>query len=502
MSTAIIYVRVSSDEQVRRNSANLPTQIRKCREFCERDGLRLEKVFTDEGHSGRTTDRPAFQKMMQFCREHKNKGLIVVVSDLSRLARNIEDQAATMTELARLKINLRSIDEPMLDSTAAGRLSANLLGVINQYHSDSLSERVTYRMDAAIRAGRPISLAPLGYVNARNNGAAHLLQDPEKAPLVRKAFELMSTGSYTKDDVLRMVTAMGLTSRSGARLAKQTFHQMMVNLTYKGWIKSRTRQVEVKGTHEPIVTEATFEAVQRVISGNSNHQVPHVMRNEDFPLRGFVKCVRCGKHLTAGWSKGRSKHYGFYRCWAKGCGAVKVRKEIIEGHFVGLLSQMEPTAQLLADLPDLVRNRWQKRNARVEEHKRQLTSRRTEQESLNRKLIEKYVSEALSQADFETLKQSISSELASIDVQVKAMQEEQITMQSLIEQAKLEVIDIAKTWRESGIRQKQEIQTMLWPEGLAYSHNLRFFEPANTSIFQDLLAAINEDVKNGRGERI
>jgi DNA invertase Pin-like site-specific DNA recombinase len=57
------------------------------------------------------------------------------VSDLSRLARNIEDQAATMTELSHLKVKLHSIDEPMLNTTAAGRLSANLLGRINQYHS-------------------------------------------------------------------------------------------------------------------------------------------------------------------------------------------------------------------------------------------------------------------------------------------------------------------------------------------------------------------------------
>jgi len=134
MKGAVIYVRVSSDDQIRRNSANLPTQIRKCNDLCEHTELEVLKVFSDEGKSGRTTDRPAFQKMMQFCRDPKNKGITVVVSDLSRLARNIEDQAATMTELARLKIKLHSIDEPMLDTTAAGRLSANLLGCINQYH--------------------------------------------------------------------------------------------------------------------------------------------------------------------------------------------------------------------------------------------------------------------------------------------------------------------------------------------------------------------------------
>jgi hypothetical protein len=64
------------------------------------------------------------------------------------------------------------------------------------------------------------------------------------------------------------------------------------------------------------------------------------------------------------------------------------------------------------------------------------------------------------------------------------------------------VIDIAKTWRESGIRQKQEIQMKLWPDGLTYSHKSRFFEPANTLIFQDLMEAINENVENGGPSRI
>lgn len=163
---------------------------------------------------------------------------------------------------------------------------------------------------------------------------------------------------------------------------------------------------------------------------------------------------------------------------------------------------MHPTAQLSADLPDLVKNRWQKRNERAEAERRQLTSRRGEQETLNRKLIEKYVSGGLAQQDFETLKQSITSEISSIDVQLKALEDEQITMQMLIDQAKLEIIDIAKTWHEAGIRQKQEIQTMVWPEGLTYSHSLGFFEPANTSIFQDIQDFLDEKAEIGRRERI
>jgi hypothetical protein len=96
----------------------------------------------------------------------------------------------------------------------------------------------------------------------------------------------------------------------------------------------------------------------------------------------------------------------------------------LETHFVHVLAMMQPSAELLAQLPELVKTRWQKRNERAEAEKRQLTSRRTEQDTLNRKLIQKYVSGALSQEDFETLKRSITADLASIDAQLKALQEE------------------------------------------------------------------------------
>jgi DNA invertase Pin-like site-specific DNA recombinase len=174
----------------------------------------------------------------------------VAVSDLSRLARNIEDQAATLTELSRLKVKLHSIDEPMLNTTAAGRLSANLLGRINQYHSDSLGERVTYRMDAGIKAGRPISLAPLGYLNTRANGTAHLIQDPERAPLIRKAFEADRQLHKRRCAAHGHRDGFDHTQRRSG-VSKHSFHQMMGNAAYKGWVVSRTRNVQVKGTHEP-----------------------------------------------------------------------------------------------------------------------------------------------------------------------------------------------------------------------------------------------------------
>lgn len=95
-------------------------------------------------------------------------------------------QGTTIAELGRLGITLVSVDEPNIDSTAAGKLSPNLLGAMNQFFSDSLSERTRYRMKAGFNAGRFLHGAPIGYMNVKKN----LVPDPDRAPFVQKAFEL------------------------------------------------------------------------------------------------------------------------------------------------------------------------------------------------------------------------------------------------------------------------------------------------------------------------
>jgi DNA invertase Pin-like site-specific DNA recombinase len=78
--------------------------------------------------SGRTTDRTNLQEMLTYC--GKNRGIIarVVVADLSRLARNVSDQGWIIARLSDMGIELVSVDEPHIDRSAAGKLSANMLG--------------------------------------------------------------------------------------------------------------------------------------------------------------------------------------------------------------------------------------------------------------------------------------------------------------------------------------------------------------------------------------
>jgi site-specific DNA recombinase len=352
---AVLYARVSTKEQAQQNNS-LPVQEGKFRDFCTRTGLEVIKMFIDK-QSARTDERPQFQAMLMFCRQNRKRIACVVVADLSRLARNVADQAHTISTLAQLGIKLESIDEPNLDGTATGKLSANVLGAVNQFFSDSLSERTKYRMEALVKTGRFLWPAPLGYLNVDKK----LVGDPERAPLVRKAFELMSSGSCpTGDAVLKMVTGMGLRTKKGRAVKKQTFARMLSNELYAGGIVSK--DVRVKGVHDPIVPEHLFQTVQDKLNGKSS---PHKRQSEEFPLRGIVRCAKCGKNLTVGWAKGRKERYAHYWCWTKGCRAVGLRREELEGQFVDLLSRMQPTAELIAKLPELAAREWEERKIRI-----------------------------------------------------------------------------------------------------------------------------------------
>src|ERR1700739_395416 len=196
--TAVAYVRISSEEQLKKSATSVATQTRKCAEACEREGLELVKVFTDEGESAfkqASSKRPQLQAMLKYIRQNKGKCTHVVFENLSRLARRDAEQDVLLDGFKAQGLKYMSVDEPNVETdTAAGRLHAGLLARFNRYYSDSLSERVTYRMRAGAQAGRHLHKAPLGYVNGKVNGVKNLVPDPQRAELVRKAFTMMAEG--------------------------------------------------------------------------------------------------------------------------------------------------------------------------------------------------------------------------------------------------------------------------------------------------------------------
>ena len=78
-------------------------------------------------------------------------------------------------------------------------------------------------MRAALELGRWTFPAPLGYLNAPKWSGRSLVHDPDRAELLKQAFEDLATGRYTKQEVIARATAAGLRSRKGLTLSPQSF---------------------------------------------------------------------------------------------------------------------------------------------------------------------------------------------------------------------------------------------------------------------------------------
>lgn len=325
---AVIYCRVSSEEQVK--NLSLSTQQKACIDYCERHGFEVGKIFVEEGESAKTINRPLFQKMIAYCKENKGRINFVVVYNLQRFARNAHDHLAVRALLHGFGVALRSVNE-QIDETSTGRFLENILASVAQLDNDMRADRTIAGMKAALESGHWPHLAPLGYINADGkNGNPSLIHDPERGPSVWKIFELYATGLHTKRQVLKIITEEGLRTRKGKKLSAQSLDQMLHNPIYAGWLVVPKRAEKTRGNFEPLVSQETFDKVQAIMAGKRPTVTPHVRNRPDFPLRHFVKCGHCKRPLTASWSKGRTQRYPYYHCTNRNCDGLTVRKQALE----------------------------------------------------------------------------------------------------------------------------------------------------------------------------
>jgi hypothetical protein len=96
-----------------------------------------------------------------------------------------------------------------------------VLAAFAQFDNDVRSDRTRAGMKAALELGGWVFLAPIGYLNPPRSTGKSLIHDPERAPLVRRAFEEHATGRYTKEQLLKRVRTWGLTNRRGKPLTSQ-----------------------------------------------------------------------------------------------------------------------------------------------------------------------------------------------------------------------------------------------------------------------------------------
>lgn len=479
MIGAVIYVRVSTKEQT--ENLSLPTQLRACEEYCRREGFEVLDRFQEEGESAKTTDRTELQKLLKYCRTHKGKVHFVVVYNLTRFAREKYDHFALRAHLKSLGISLRSATEP-IDDTSTGKLMEGVLAAFAQFDNDVRSERTRAGMRAALELGRWTFPAPLGYLNAPKWSGKSLVPDPERAPLVREMFEEYASGRFTKQEVLARITERGLRTRRGLALSPQSFGRMLRNGIYIGRIDCPEYGVSTRGDFDPIVSEQTFCRAQGVSEGRVHVTAPRERNHPDFPLRGFVRCETCGRPLTGSWSKGRNGYHAYYHCQRQ-CRAVNVSKTKLEGLFVDELALLQPTPGYMRLVKDRVLYVWQQLTAEIKDRAAESERRlKAIQQKLDR-LDEAYLfAQTIDLTSYERQRDKLREEftLAQIDHHAEAIEE--LDVQGILAFAERVLPRAADLWVQASLDQKQRLQQLFLPEGIAFDGN-RFNRTAVTAPF-------------------
>ena len=289
----LLYARVSTDRQARKD-LSIPAQLAAMREHARQNKWRVTGDFVDEGQSARTADRPQLQQLIRRCKEGGDVD-VVLIHKIDRLARNLVDYATIKAILKQRGIRLVSVSEPF-DDSSVGQLLENIIASISQWYSANLGDEIRKAYRAKLLRGEWPHKPPLGYKSERGEGGrAKTVPDGAKAPLVRQAFELYATGSYSLQGVADEMRGRGLVTRYGRTYSPELIRKLLRRPFYCGrmiWLGH-----EYEGQHEPLISRALFHRVQDVLVGRGADTGEK--GRLQFLLRGVAYCRVCGQRLTA-----------------------------------------------------------------------------------------------------------------------------------------------------------------------------------------------------------
>jgi DNA invertase Pin-like site-specific DNA recombinase len=141
-----IYVRVSSDSQ------KVDAQENELREFAERRGFEITKVYSDKGVSGIKERRPALDELMKDCRQRKID--CVAVFKFDRFARSVKQLVTSLAEFRALGVDFVSLTEQIDTTTPMGTLVFHVLGAVAELERSLIAERTVAGLREARRKGK------------------------------------------------------------------------------------------------------------------------------------------------------------------------------------------------------------------------------------------------------------------------------------------------------------------------------------------------------------
>lgn len=317
------YIRLSKEDESEGPSQSVTNQNSLLDEFVKQHRLSVYDTYIDDGCSGTTFDRPAFQRMIADIEAKKVN--MVITKDLSRLGR---DYIMTGHYMERYFPEKRVRYISLLDGIDTGvESTANDItpfrAIMNDMYAKDISKKIKSVKRDKQRKGQFIGGKPMYGYKMHPTEKNKIVIDEEVAPIVRRIFAMALDGvscrkiaatlneegvptpaTYCGWNMGRKGPYAGLWSseRISEMLQNETYignmvQGRMVKISYKSkkcLKQPRENWVVVEGTHEPLIDAETFRKVRLLVESRKHTR----SRTYDFLLKGLIFCHECGYPLA------------------------------------------------------------------------------------------------------------------------------------------------------------------------------------------------------------
>jgi site-specific DNA recombinase len=341
-----LYLRLSRDDNNSESeSMSISNQRNLLTDYVKERGWETEEIYIDDGISGVTFDRPAFNRLIKDIENERIN--MVITKDLSRLGRNYlkvgeyTDYFFPEHKVRYIAVN-DNYDNDKEDDFVAFR------NIFNEHYAKDTSKKIKSVKKSQMKQGLFIGSQPaMGYKRDPDN-KHKLIIDEEAVEIIRRIFHRYSIGdsarhiaeTFNQEGVptpreyfFNRIGKPNPYTSDAVSWGSSTIIRMLGNQVYIGHMCQGKRQkksfkmkrrdvipqeewIVIEDTHEPIIDELTWDRVHTILKRNKSSAKPRLRGDKTIALfSGKVRCADCQAVMTYTYSKNTVyKAYYKYRC--------------------------------------------------------------------------------------------------------------------------------------------------------------------------------------------
>ena len=308
--TEIIYARYSSDNQ---REESIDGQIRECKEFAEKNDIRIIDTYIDRALSAKTDNRPSFQQRIK---DSSNGSLIAL--PVTVMTRRI---------LKKNGVKVISATEA-ISSGAEGILLESMLEGYAEYYSAEFAEKINRGLtENALKCKYNGGSVAFGYMI---DDEQHFQINPTLAPVVLNILNDYLSGK-TQKEIRDELNNNGLKNANGRDFTINNISKILTNRRYIG--NYINKDVVIENGIPAIVPNDVFDKVQEMIAVNKRAPSRH-KAVDDYLLTTKLYCGKCKSFMVGESGNARGRRYSYYKCVNtkrnKTCDKKAVKKDWIE----------------------------------------------------------------------------------------------------------------------------------------------------------------------------